>query len=74
MKVSDEDFLLLQAIHKSSLLDYPCPGETVEKAADLIKAGLVAMKGEVAKNGMADLYIPDDAKWKLLESGRVLKN
>jgi hypothetical protein len=74
MTVSDDDFMLLQTIHKLSLQDYPSPSETVAKAAGLIKAGMVAMKGEVAKNGMADLYIPDEAKWTLLASGRVLKS
>jgi hypothetical protein len=74
MKISDDDFLILQAIHRCSVLDYPCPAETVTKAAGLIEAGLVTMKGEVAKNGMADLFVTDDAKWKLLAGGRKLKS
>jgi len=74
MKVSDDDFLILQAIYRCSVLDYPCPAETVAKAAGFIEAGLVRMKGDVAKNGMADLFITDDAKWKLLAGGRKLEN
>jgi|GEM_PF-4199809 len=73
MKITDEDFLLLQTIHKSSDWGYPCPAEVVAKAADFIKSGMVAMRGDVLKNGMANLYIPDEAKWKLLAGGRILK-
>jgi hypothetical protein len=72
LKFTDDEFLLLQAIHKSSVLDFPCPDSIVAKAASFIKTGMVAVKGEVAKNGMADLYIPDEAKWTLLASGRIL--
>lgn len=74
MKVCDEDFLILQAIHRCSVLGYPCPAETVAKAAGFIEAGLVGIKGEVAKDGVADLFVTDDAKWKLLAGGRKLKS
>ncbi len=74
MKFNDEDFLLLQTIHKLSVLGHPCPGDTVAKAASFMHAGIVANKGEVVKNGMADLHIPDEEKWKLLASGRIFQN
>lgn len=73
MKVSDDEFLLLQAIHKASCIDHPCPSNVVEGAAKFIEQGVVGLKGEVGKNGAADLYVTDEGKWKLLEGGRVLK-
>lgn len=74
MDVSDDDFLILEMIERCSALGHPCPASLVSKAVGLVEKDLVRIKGEVAKNGMADLYIPDEVKWKLLAGGRFLKS
>jgi hypothetical protein len=74
MKISDDDLNLLQTINKSAALDFPCPSEVVEAAQPFIEAGVVAVTGQVVKNGAADLSLTDEGKWKLLAAGRNLQD
>jgi hypothetical protein len=72
MKISDDDFNLLQTINRSASLDFPCPSEVVEAAQPFIVAGMVAVTGQVVKNGAANLSLTDEGKWKVLAAGRKL--
>lgn len=74
MNFTDDEFLLLQAIHRSSILNYPCPNDLVRKASGFIKDGIVSMRGEIDMKGNADLFVTDNGKLKLSANGRTLQD